>query len=174
MAAAFGCRQPPRNLHLTRGLRRELGRTGTSARPGEDVTRDEPSSGPYTSAAYGSAHRCGQASGGSGPACVPLSLRPPRRYRPRSSAWEDWAARVVPRRRRRVGRAELPSLEPASRGSRSPERCGRFRRARCNSEEARCASRCLPGTFSSIRAKGECVLRLSCGYCCKNKGHLQD
>ncbi len=78
-----------------------------------------------------------------------------------SSASEDWAARAVLRRRRTAGRAELPSLAPASRASRSPVRCGRFRRAKCSSEEVRCAFRCRPGKVFLFLVAGGCDLRLS-------------
>jgi len=86
----------------------------------------------------------GREVGENGPGSEHLFPCCPRRYRPHSSASEGWEGRVVPRHRRRVGRAELPSLAPTSPGSRLPERCARSQRARCSSEADLSAFRCHP------------------------------
>jgi hypothetical protein len=75
----------------------------------------------------------------------PLSRCCPKRFRRRFCASEDWAAREVLLRHRRVDREGLPGRGPFSRAFRWPERCGHFRRGRYSSEAVRCAFRCPLG-----------------------------
>src|SRR5580700_62750 len=84
-----------------------------------------PFSGPCKAKADDRLRQLDSATGGSGPEAALLSPCFPTRYRPQSSASEDLAIRVVPRRRRIAGRVELPLLGPALPESRSPEQCGR-------------------------------------------------
>ncbi len=86
----------------------------------------------------------GRGVGENGPSSEHLFPCCPRRYRPHSSASEGWEGREAPRRRRRVGRAELPWLAPTFLASRSLERCVRSQRARCSSEADLSAFRCHP------------------------------
>ncbi len=120
-----------------------------------------PFSGPCTPAIGGRLRRSDPSIGGGVPAGAHLFPCCPMQSRRRISASEDSATRAVLLRRRTTGRAELPSLAPVFRASRSPVLYGHFRRARCNNGVVPCASRYHPEKVSSFRVAGECDLRLS-------------